>query len=272
MDAGQTQTLDVLDGIPQSELDTRIHFMGDIHGTLKPILEWNQRHTRCSLIQVGDFNIGYPFISLEKLQMLSLFLERRFNKLFIIRGNHDDPSWFDGRQIGETIRLIPDNHVLNIKGRRIFVCGGGISVDRVFSTKNTQLRHFEKEAFHWDGSLPIAHTVDMVVTHAAGSWTARPIDTAFMSVFYKEDATLRASIVQERADIDKLMAAVLESQPHCHKWIHGHLHTPMEHHISGITFRGLGANDDLEVVDFNLHPVEFWVEAPARKPHKPRTR
>ena len=80
------------------------YFLGDIHGEWSVILNHLRKVSDFDLaekrnicyIQVGDFGIGYNKVEIEirKLLVLNEELATRESDLFIIRGNHDDPEWF----------------------------------------------------------------------------------------------------------------------------------------------------------------------------------
>jgi metallophosphoesterase superfamily enzyme len=75
----------------------KIYIVGDIHGKFETIfnhLYYNELKD-VVYIQVGDFGIGYNLkYEKEKLRELNLLLEERYSELYVIRGNHDDPSFF----------------------------------------------------------------------------------------------------------------------------------------------------------------------------------
>ena len=80
------------------------YLLGDIHGEWSVILNHLHRVSEFDLkekdrvcyIQVGDFGMGYRAKEKEfaKLKILNEELTKHNSDLFIIRGNHDDPEWF----------------------------------------------------------------------------------------------------------------------------------------------------------------------------------
>ena len=111
--------------------------LGDLHGYWSVILNHlNHVHeTETCYIQVGDFGIGFDEIEKEvdKLMRLNNRLVEYNSDLFIIRGNHDNPMWFnenDFKDIKEqltNIFFVPDYTVLNLDGENHLFIGGLVS-------------------------------------------------------------------------------------------------------------------------------------------------
>jgi predicted phosphodiesterase len=230
-----------------------LHFMGDIHGAFGLFADWCSANTNSTLVHVGDVEIGFPGFEahgLPELQVLSLLLEQRGNHLLAIRGNHDNPEWFDGRNIGDTITLLKDNSVVEAEGFRLFCCGGAVSVDRCQRELGVDL--FPGEAFGWQDELPEGR-VDIVVTHTAGTWNKQSLDTPFLHSWYRDDAahyghtSLRQECEQERLRHDLLMQRMQENGQRPTKWFYGHFHRSMRHlGPNGLEFIGLNCG---QVVD-----------------------
>ena len=72
--------------------------IGDIHGKFAELTEQLTRlqieHT--TLIQVGDFGVGFFPLAEEQAQLAALndVLRTGDNQLYVIRGNHDNPAYF----------------------------------------------------------------------------------------------------------------------------------------------------------------------------------
>ena len=110
--------------------------IGDIHGNFDKLLR-NIIHYDLHdeiLIQIGDFGIGFDPIMVEliKLVNIDLELEKRNCKLYIIRGNHDNPSFWEKNRITDLkyITFIEDYSILDIEGKNVLFIGGGICIDR----------------------------------------------------------------------------------------------------------------------------------------------
>src|ERR1022692_3303206 len=109
--------------------------LGDTHGDLNQVevnIE-NKGIADCTIIQVGDFGIGFKWLDedLQRCNFLNEFLKGKNIMMYAIRGNHDCPFWFNGSKNWSNLKLLPDYSILNIDGDDYFFCGGAISVDRI---------------------------------------------------------------------------------------------------------------------------------------------
>jgi len=87
-----------------------LSFLGDIHGNWDVMTNHFEGNdiTNVNLIQVGDFGIGYLKKDEEsqRLKYLSSILKKRNSFLYIIRGNHDDPSYFYASSVNTYSNII----------------------------------------------------------------------------------------------------------------------------------------------------------------------
>ena len=123
----------------------KIALLGDIHG-MYGRLRWMVKpsNDRCItdayIIQVGDFGVGFYRENYYKFefQLLNKELEKSNCHLYVIRGNHDDPSWFKETHnpFGyKNITLLQDYSELNLLGKSILLVGGAISIEDRKSTR-----------------------------------------------------------------------------------------------------------------------------------------
>lgn len=235
-----------------------VWFMGDLHGQFRYVALWNDMVQNSTLIQVGDFGVGFDRqgrvlpdaedtssrpSTIEKLALLSHYLEQRGNRLLVVRGNHDDPSWFDNFEIGKSITLLQDEQtVVTPCGLRVFVIGGGISLDR--TEREEGRSYWPAEKFTWSGALP-AERVDCVVTHAAGLFGDFELDVPIVNTYVGIEAMqggdLLSELIEERSQHEGLMLTLRERDLGPTQWFYGHYHTSKvtEHH--GIRFHCLNA-------------------------------
>jgi len=81
----------------------------------KPINEWLKEMSNIGLIS---------------------FLENKNIECFFIRGNHDNPSWFDDKTVTtKSLKAVSDYSILSAPNRNILCVGGGISLDRTLRKK-----------------------------------------------------------------------------------------------------------------------------------------
>ena len=76
------------------------------------------------------------------------------NWVVFVRGNHDDPSYFNEEKVNyERFRCVPDYSVINVCGRNVLCVGGAVSIDRKYRrTANLKLERrgvASKMMEHW---------------------------------------------------------------------------------------------------------------------------
>lgn len=207
-------------------------FLGDIHGNWNCIMRNDL--TNFNIIQVGDYGIGYYPAEREdhNLRMLSIWLEKNNNFLYIIRGNHDDPDYFDGGDwlMYKNIYFLEDYTVLQNDKHNILCIGGAISVDREYSKKKSRiigrLLWWKDEPFVLDeGKLnEIVENlkIDIVVTHTAPK-CFNPIEfNTIVYNFAEDDPLLIQDLTKERNLVQKAYEILLGNG--IQYWIYGHFH------------------------------------------------
>lgn len=225
-------------------------FLGDIHGNWEVISQYvkyyNLKNT--DIIQVGDFGIGYrnPDIELDYLRRLSVVLSKLNNRLYVIRGNHDDPAFFLGsRKLKfDAIDLLPDYTVLKLEAGNILCVGGAISIDRVPRQRKLG-GWFSGEEFQVLPHLipDTTNNIDIVVTHTAGT-TCYPIGVNNLVLsFTFDDPTLLSELKLERERVDRLFELIKEKGHNVKHHFYGHFHTSKVETIDNIERRLLDINE-----------------------------
>jgi len=246
---GTTQTVNIAE--LKNMATNSICILGDVHG------EWNALIRKIEfldiknseLICVGDLGIGFRDVETDKktLMLLNEFFEERNIFFRSIRGNHDDPSFFDGSVSLSNLKLQRDYSIENISGQRFGFVGGAISVDRQDRIDHDQYRHDGNVTFWKNEKINICPEkildVDVLITHTAPTWNG-PIDKIGLSKFLAKDPSLWDELMQERNDISLLIEKYKAQYHYCG---HFHLHSisKNENCISRIL-------DILEIVE---HPL-----------------
>lgn len=239
-----------------------IIFLGDIHGNFNYITGEIQRKkiTDCTIIQVGDFGIGFttPENDRKILEAFNLFLKEHNIVMYAIRGNHDNPKFFQGDYILDNLKLIPDYTVLELEEHKILCVGGAVSVDRVprLSEMQKAARYGSKKEHYWfDENFVFVVDkvkdltgVDIVVTHTAPEWCVpdnRKGFGSFVEGFAYYDNKLLEDLAFERAEVTK-MFNLLNKNNHIKHHFYGHFH-----------------RHDLTLSGFTTHTLldinEFWM-------------
>lgn len=225
-------------------------FIGDIHGNFEYIKYLvNSRHIEdANFIQVGDFGVGFDkkHVDLAALYRLNEILEKANCHLYVIRGNHDDPRYFNGVFEFRYLHLVPDYTVINIEGKRVLFVGGATSIDRVYRKEN-KYGWWEDEVFVLDeGKLLKMYNIDVVVTHNSPDF-CWPLDVnGLVLSFAAKDATLLEDLRNERKDLTR-MYDLLAMNNDIHSWYYGHFHNSQLTEYKGTDFRLLGIEETYEL-------------------------
>jgi predicted phosphodiesterase len=222
----------------------QILYLGDIHGAFKKIkkkikrLHIGNNEDITYIIQVGDFGIGFhPKSDLQQLQNLNSFFANR-NIIFIaIRGNHDDPSYFQGNHIYSNLQLLPDYTVMELYGIKHLFVGGAVSIDRTWrlqkdqeaaSYGSSQRSYWRDELFVLDEEkLKDITGIEVVITHTAPEW-CYPDNRGGYGKFVEEwipyDSDLTKDLDAERVAMTKMFDILKQNGNYVKSHLYGHFH------------------------------------------------
>ncbi len=242
-----------------------MYFLGDTHG-IRPIFTIIDKHKleNQNLIHVGDLGLGFQEITRDVSNLLTLdeMLQETNNKLYVIRGNHDNPIFWDkskGLWLPKfhNLHLLEDYSVVNIEGKTIFFVGGAVSIDRLPRISEFPPTWWEDEKFKfkWDKIGEIfknTSKIDIVVTHTAPGFAHPqndyvPIVDHYCEIEKKHGYDLRAKLREERDLVSKLYDEIKAYNYKPSHWIYGHFHNTKKEIISGIEFKLLNINELYEV-------------------------
>ena len=244
-----------------------IMVLGDTHGsnmtifpTLMAKFGFDKGNQKIALLHVGDVGVGF---TTDHGQMLELqHLNERLKKggitLFCIRGNHDNPEWFNNQEFktdngvdGLTnIVLIPDHTklVLEVNGeiKTIYCNGGAYSVDRTLRTPGKSYWYDEHFKVPTTEELSkIGDGIDIVLTHTRpiGVW---PIDKTNIEYWLLKDMALDRDIEEEGFHMKRLIDSIKEDNPEC-LHLYGHFHKSNVEYHNGWKHQCLDINELIEI-------------------------
>ena len=248
---------------------------GDIHGDFnllvnKICVQYELKDT--VVIVAGDCGFGFERKGYYEniVRRNSKRMNEVNNWLVFIRGNHDNPAYFDGQTfVHKRFITIPDYSVVKANDHTILCIGGAISVDRSYRIEaweqsQKKLHKFGHENndsdlltpnYYWSDEAPIfdkdtitqvlaENTIDTVVSHTAPSFCELQSKSGLES-WAKIDASLLYDIQQERSTMDAIYN-VLKGQPITH-WCYGHFHQSWHSPIEGIFFKMLDIMELYEI-------------------------
>jgi len=242
-----------------------MYFIGDTHG-MRPVFSIVDRLkiTNSNLIHVGDFGLGFVSImqDVKNLEVVDEMLMDTQNKLYVVRGNHDNPIFWDkskGLNLPKlhNIHLVDDYSVLYIENKKILCVGGGISIDRQLRKDDRPYPSWwQDEEFQWHPGkfnrvVNNHSTMDIIVTHSAPSacyprGVDAPIVNDWHNVELEHGNNLKGELQMERKKIDMLKDAVLKAYKPTN-WFYGHFHTSKTEIIDSVKFQALKINEICEI-------------------------
>jgi hypothetical protein len=222
--------------------------IGDVHGKFNQLmdkLESIDMGTDVDFVQVGDFGIGFdsPLRELKKLKELDLILERTESRMWVIRGNHDNPIHWNPKFSYElnNIKFVQDNTFLEIKGKTCFFSGGSISIDR--KNRKRGATYWIEENFKWVQPESVPSKIHHVFTHDVyHQCSPFLIESEKTNNWFKQDDLLKQDLIDSQKDLG-IMYDFLTSISNDFSWYHGHYH---ESHFTKIGKQSTHSLSELE--------------------------
>lgn len=230
-----------------------LYVCGDIHGKFAELVVNLERYKiqDSAIIILGDCGFGfenpgyYPHIYQKKLKKK---LDKYNNIILCIRGNHDDPRFYDDPEFIPDlprIKTLPSNTLLNILGYSILCVGGAISIDRKDRIdENTKIKpdhpkcYWENEKIDYIEDIEsIDCRVDVVLSHTA------PI--SYDPPLFRDsrmDEGLWEDILESRNYLEKINSRIKPK-----RWYYGHFHNSYSGSTGCTIWRCLSELEILEV-------------------------
>jgi predicted phosphodiesterase len=233
--------------------------LGDIHGNFNFLKHQIQtkKITDCTIIQVGDFGIGFTYKENDEQTLNSLndFLKDVNITMLAIRGNHDNPSFFNGDYDLSNLKLLPDYTTLNLEGHNFLFVGGAVSVDRTERIKenSSNIKYGSRKRCYWDKEIfeynrDITKNlidIDVVITHTAPDWCYPNNKLGFgkfVEDWAKYDSGLIGDLAFERNQMTNLFLDLYENNK-VKDHFYGHFHKSKFETHNGVNHRLLDINE-----------------------------
>ncbi len=225
---------------------------GDIHGEFNTLIyklciQYGMTDTL--LIVAGD--CGFGFEKPEYYENVFHHNSARFTKannwIAMVRGNHDDPAYFNEERIShQRFRTIPDYSIVQVCGHNILCVGGAVSIDRSIRKEHDSRNQSSDTASYWSDEMPIfdgpklteidrQFKIDSVITHTAPSF-CEPLSKAGLSGWAERDAELLTDCEKERETMDRLFEHLKAAGHPLSHWYYGHFHQSWNAGIDGVLF------------------------------------
>lgn len=240
-------------------MDRHLYICGDIHGEIKRLVHdaAHRLKIRCAdIFVVGDFGVGFGRPNSMDVRYCEIrsALEANDICLYTIRGNHDDPAFFDGQHDYERLHFLPDHKMIELCGKRIYPIGGAVSTDidlidpltrKSRRTINESLiKHGSSKRVWWQNEALVQITeglpesADIIVSHEA------PLSFAPMLERDKHvgESTWQ-QVVESRRYLDYVLKAIKPPL-----WFYGHYHHHYEGFLGKTAYQGLDIAEIVKVV------------------------
>ena len=213
---------------------------GDIHGAFETLVYKacvQYKMTDTVIIVAGDCGFGFerPNHYVNLYNALAGRLRKANNWIVFIRGNHDDPSYFQEEKISyERFRCVPDYSVVQACGMNALCVGGGVSIDRLARLREDARCIRKETASYWEDEMPVFDEeklkelsecilVDTVISHTAPSFCPL-LDKNGLAAWAAYDYALLDDCDKERETMDLIYNSLKENRHPVNKWYYGHFH------------------------------------------------
>lgn len=228
-----------------------LYIVGDIHGELSTLVfNLTQRYKikNANVIVAGDFGVGFGKDEYEKqlYNKVKERLDKNNINIYAVRGNHDNPKYFDGKHDFERLHYLVDYEITEISGKTILPIGGAISIDRDIRIKtNENWEKYNSDKRCWWKNEDVERVnittlptkVDIIITHEA-PLTFEPIIIKQPSM----DLELYEDILASRQYLNRILEEV-----NFNWWFYGHYHSSYSGHIGEKMYRCLNIMEIVEV-------------------------
>lgn len=213
---------------------------GDIHGEVSGLVRnaVNRGISCADILVVGDFGAGFgrPKSMDVAYGKVKAALEKNDICIYTVRGNHDDPAFFDGKHDYERLHFLPDHYIIEFCGKKIYPIGGAVSADIDLVDPLTRksrrmvndalVRYGSSKRVWWPDEAPthivdgLTASADIVVSHEA----PLSFDPPLVRADNVRDETWQ-KIVESRKYLDCVLHAIKPAL-----WFYGHYHK----HFDGV--------------------------------------
>lgn len=235
-------------------LDKNTYLLGDVHGNLRGLSHFitdTDEHNDCSIVVLGDCGLmsdewtnGWPSIN-EKAKAKNI-------KIYILRGNHDNPDFFKHDNSLENIIVLEDfDEVYYYQNEHCFtglIYGGSLSVDRSwrwnFQKETGKVIWFKDEVLKEIPELVFenADRYDFILGHGGLTPPSIEADPTFIMSFIPNDPELLNDIKKEQDQYKHLLA---ELKPNY--FFYGHFHISEQFRYNDIKCQALDINEFIKL-------------------------
>lgn len=215
-----------------------LFFLGDTHGYTRIPKLISKSMSGGVIFHVGDFGVGFisRFRELENLKTLNDELGVLGVKLYVVRGNHDDPKFFkestkkqsvDELNL-ENIVLLEDHTMVAITvndvNKNVYCNGGAVSIDRMGRVHDVSYWSDEKFYCPESDELDKITDVDIIVTHTRPNGVWPYTYNTLVEHFILEDGNLDYDLKSEGEKMFNMFSTIKKNNPQDITHYYGHFH------------------------------------------------
>ncbi len=236
---------------------------GDIHGdfnhlVFKLCVQYQMKDT--VLIVAGDCGLGFE--KKESYENMVRRNSRRMNEannwIVLVRGNHDNPAYFDGKSFKhKRFIAVPDYSIINACSHIVLCVGGAVSIDRQYriaeinKIRNHSIASKSEDSpfsrdIYWPNEKPCfdemklkfikeQYRINTVITHTAPSF-CELFTKGGLASWAEGDTALLEDVEEERSIMKNLHSNLIADRHPITHWCYGHFHQSWHSSINGIMF------------------------------------
>ena len=213
------------------------------------------------IIVAGDCGLGFDTLGYYEnvFRRCSKRLSKANNWMLFVRGNHDNPAYFNLLPIKHRRWMtVADYSIVKACGHTILCVGGATSIDRLL--RMTAKRYHQPivgeplaPIVYWPDEAPVYDeqkldvidglcVIDTVITHTAPSFCE--LSSHFgLREWAEHDKTLLEDVAEERRVMDNLHAYLYAKNHPLRYWFYGHFHQSWHCEIDGVQYNMLDVKE-----------------------------
>lgn len=242
--------------------ERQLWICGDIHGEISGLVRKavNRGISCADILVVGDFGAGFgrPKSMDVAYGKVRAALEKNDICIYTIRGNHDDPAFFDGLHDFEWLHFLPDHCIIELCSKRIYPVGGAVSadIDMVDPLSRKSRRMINDSLIKFGSSKRVWWTDEVPSTGSVGSPTELP-ETADIVVSHEAPLSFEPPLMRADHVRDETWLKIVESRKYLDYvlqtvkptlWFYGHYHCHFEGSYQNTLYRCLDIAEMTRVV------------------------
>ncbi len=207
----------------------------------------NMSITNSIMIICGNFGLfNDDIIKSEELIDLNYHCILNDIILYVLRGNNDNPEFFDGRKILSNIVTLQDITEKRLNDKTFLFIGGGISIDRY--DKYLKGKYFDNEKITIDFKrLNDFKNIDIIVSFKPEPYVFDSSLTNFISHWVVGDACLENQLGKERDELKRFFKKI-KNNNNIKYIISSHINKSIEIMVKDIKHKSLASLEFYKII------------------------